>query len=78
MYATSLRAMAQSLGLGFLAIVGRLFLYVALAAWAAACIGPLHQLVARASRRLTFGWRCARSCPLARVSSTAASTSSRW
>ena len=47
MYATSTHEMAQSLGLGFLAIVGRAFFYAALAAWAAAFIGLLRQLAAR-------------------------------
>jgi tellurite resistance protein TehA-like permease len=48
MYATSTHEMAQSLGLGFLAVLGRVFLYVALAAWAAAFIGLLRQLAGRA------------------------------
>jgi tellurite resistance protein TehA-like permease len=48
MYAASTHEMVQSLELGFLAIVGRVFLYVALAAWAAAFIGLLRQLVHRA------------------------------
>ena len=48
MYAASTHEMAQAMGLGFLTVVGQVFLYASMAAWTAAFVGLLRQLVGRA------------------------------